>query len=156
MKDRIKGFSITYDEKTIMSADINGVLHFNPTYYKDMNYGDFIKQYGSIGIGQHEAGHIIESYILDAKFPNYKDIRDEVWNNGIISQNIVNSAIKTLKKNASFKDLSELDLRLSISDYALESYSETFAEAVRDYTSNGDDASPLSVEIFKIIERYLG
>ena len=47
------------------------------------------------------------------------------------------------------------DLRLEISEYANENWSECLAEAVCDYITNAENAQPLSKAIWKILKREL-
>ncbi len=56
----------------------------------------------------------------------------------------------------------EEELRIEISGYANQKddygnviYAETFAEAMVDYLANGDNASPLSIEIYKLVQEDL-
>ena len=56
----------------------------------------------------------------------------------------------------------EEELRIEISGYANQKddngnviYAETFAEAMVDYLSNGNNAKPLSVEMYKLTQEKL-
>lgn len=158
-KNQIKGFSIAHydegDDEGVMDTTWDGFIRFNPKMYKDMPRKEFLEQYNGVAIGHHEVGHILESLIYKKWSPNsgVEKIKD-AWNTSYVAKMIYSTAYDNLDDE--LKQIGHTALKASISNYALDDYSETLAEAVRDYMANGDDASPLSIEIFKIIRKELG
>ena len=80
------------------------------------------------------------------------------------SKEVVLKAVENV--NNSYKEngltpKKEEELKEEISGYAnivnngTVMYAETFAEALVDYLSNGNNASPLSIEIYKIVQEDL-
>ena len=80
---------------------------------------------------------------------------------GVFSKKILDEAYNNAtKKGYSYSDLFEF--RSSISSYAASSdmegmplYDETIAEAFHDYYLNRDNANPASLEIMKVLKKYL-
>ena len=106
-------------------------------------------------IGAHEAGHALEHTIL-AKTPSGPFVRDVhedktyAWNSSRTAAGIVIQAAENAKKTGWGKGKGTQTLRGTISDYSLQSYGETFAEAIADVYANGEKANPFSLEIAKL------
>ena len=120
---------------------------------------------GIFGIGVHEMGHILERALIGKNKGHVED-----WSSyNIYAENLVREAaanvqatpeskrrITNYEGKISFQKISIDQLRRQISNYAKTNYSEILAEAVCDYVTNGENARPLSKEIWKILKRELG
>jgi hypothetical protein len=98
----------------------------------------------------------IENLVIDDT-SKYGSMIDS-WNNQTYSTQVVKEAVKRVndKLRAEGKNArTEISLREEISGYAKQLYAETFAEAMVDYFVNKDNASPLSIEMYKIVEQDL-
>ena len=79
----------------------------------------------------------------------------------IIGQDAAKKAVALALRNRYRRSQLSQELREEISGYAASSkngtvmYAETFAEALVDYLSNGNNASILSIEIYKIVQEDL-
>ena len=74
----------------------------------------------------------------------------ELYRSGKYAEKIVNEAFARVSTKKTFTEL-----RREISNYAMESYSETIGEAVKDYYMNGYNASILSRQIIKVLEEAI-
>lgn len=88
-------------------------------------------------------------------FYEYAFERTIAWNECSEAKSIVNEAIKNIKKTEYGKGKKKADLIKGISQYALDSDSETLAEAFQDVYANGKEANPLSLEIKKITKQRM-
>ena len=142
----------------IMAVSGGGSLLFSEYYFD--NYKRIERNsYSSDGFhpknttvkshGYHEMGHILELYIVkNSNLENpYKD-----WVNFTTANEIVNDAIKQVKTYPKYKDTSKYKIIKEISEYATYTASETIAEAVSDYFTNGQESSMLSLAIIEQIE----
>lgn len=138
-------------------------ISFNPTYYSVGNNlsdkcfmasqtGDWIKNCSVKSLGSHEAGHGVEWLLIQSN-PSYGyDFeRTMAWNHCTEAKEIVQEAVRNIKKTAYGKGKRKADLIRTISRYALDNDSETLAEAFQDVFANGDNANPLSVEIKRLV-----
>lgn len=111
----------------------------------------------------HEFGHVIDAYLTAKKLGiseiNHNKITKEEmvklfyeYDSKAVSTSIIDQAFKNLDI-IEMKDKSEA-IR-SLSRYSLESRRETFAEAFADYMANGENAHPISKEIFKIVNKEM-
>ena len=115
----------------------------------------------------HETAHALDYYIFTKKMNIENLVIDDTskygsmidsWNNQTYSTQVVKEAVKRVndKLRAEGKNArTEISLREEISGYAKQLYAETFAEAMVDYFVNKDNASPLSIEMYKIVEQDL-
>ena len=87
--------------------------------------------------GIHEAGHIIEQ-----KLNPYGEHFTEMFSKEVVAK--AQRQCRTQGKDGS---------RKSISEYATRDVHETVAEAITDYFHNGDNAKPLSIEIYNELKR---
>ncbi len=137
-------------------------LSFNPDYFcddtklsqtcKDMSDVSFwVKNASVASIGKHEAGHGVEWAIILAN-TNYTNEYERVqaWNNCTEARKIVLAACSNIKNTEYGRGKRMTELVSAISTYALESDSETMAEAFADVYANGDNANPLSKEIKRL------
>jgi hypothetical protein len=149
---------VSCDKSGIMVTGFDGVISFNPIYYK--NYMDVASRSGNIfndittavfSNGSHEAGHLLEAALIRMNGGTGID-----WDNCTFAQKVVNEAWKNAKKHPDGKDKTVPQLIAEVSDYASDSRSECLAECVSDYSINGDNAALLSKEVWKILKRLLG
>lgn len=153
----------------VMCAGYNGKINFNPAYYADgkpsvatcMVQGDTTgfhpKNTGVLETGSHEMGHLLERTLIeksvnDGKYP----FGAFAWNDSIESKAIISQACKTVKKTPEGKGLRNAQLKSQVSGYATKNDSECLAECVADYVANGDGASILSKEVWKMLKERLG
>ncbi|MBE5886755.1 MAG: hypothetical protein E7284_10175 [Lachnospiraceae bacterium] len=118
-----------------------GELCFNPQFSTVFNKI-------TLTSGYHEAGHLLELALIKKTYP-YMDI-DGIKNKLISSEmaeDIVNKAFSRIRSNKSI-----LELRKEISNQATKNYSETLAEAIRDYKLNGYSGATLTVQIIKVLK----
>lgn len=150
------GFGVS--NSGVMCASFTGKISYNPKYYdtpehlKSMIMGDKTgfhpKNTGIIETGSHEMGHILELALI-----NKNNGGVFAWNKCTEAQRVVGEACKIAKK-ATKKNYSVL--KGEVSRYSLKTPSECMAEAVADYIANGENASLLSKEIWKILKKELG
>ena len=164
------------DVGAFMSADYYGVISFNKsdfTYREDflemialqVEDGQNPKNTKIKGIAAHEMGHLLERALID----KYNGGIPE-WNKGTYAKKMVKEAVERIRNTPegkiSYRDkngkarkryVTIKELQLEISLYAEDKIrSETIAEAVCDYITNGENASRLSKEIWGILKRELG
>jgi len=122
----------------------NGELALNPKIYKSLDRS-------LIGAGYHEAGHLLELTLIRNENPNLpvEDIYN-LYKKGGYADDIVSMAYQRIGTGRTLKEL-----RSEISGYSLKDCSETIAEAVADYYMNGYNASILSRQIVKVLERRM-
>lgn len=142
-------------------------ITFNPAYYYNGNdlldkcqaasqMGTWINNCSPRTIGAHEAGHGVEWLLIQNNpYYDYDFQKNVAWNTCSEAKLIVKEAINNLKKTPYGKGKKKTDLIGAISKYALESDSETLAEAFHDVYANGEKANPLSIEIKKITEEKM-
>lgn len=123
----------------------------------------------------HEFGHYIsflcmmnnhsmsESLLIDStNLSTYYDVMLD-FKVGDFSHKMIKEAYENYKINNPETTYTELDFRSSISSYAVAKdnegeyiYDETIAEAFHDYYLNGENAAKASLEIMKILKKYIG
>lgn len=153
----------------VMCAGYNGKINFNPAYYADgkpsvatcmiqgNTTGFHPKNTGVLETGSHEMGHLLERTLIeqsvnDGKYP----FGAFAWNDCTESKAIISQACKTVKKTPEGKGLRNAQLKSQVSGYATKNDSECLAECVADYVANGDGASILSKEVWKMLKERLG
>lgn len=111
----------------------------------------------------HETGHIleralIEKYELAGNSNNAWAYLSAVnaWGHNTYSSKVITEAVKAAKKTPGGKGKLTAQLISDVSGYATKNRSEALAECVADYRANGNNAKPLSVEVWKILKRELG
>jgi len=121
----------------------------------------------------HETAHAVDFYITATRngidslviddFNKYNQLYNS-WGKQLYSEEVVKKAVERVNnkyKTSGLATKTELELRQEISGYAASSqngtimYAETFAEALVDYLSNGNNAKDLSIEIYKIVQEDL-
>lgn len=116
---------------------------FSGNYYRG-NHQFFIRT------GVHEAAHMTEGYLIGTKTTAAKEFAD-VWNSHSVAKGIVKDAIDKLPDEMT-TGKKYWEIYGTISPDASVNASECIAEAVSDVYENGEAASPLSLEIFKILK----
>lgn len=149
----------------VMCATFDGGINFNPGYYDDIAHlknmvqgnitGFHPKNTGLLETGSHEMGHILERALIEKNANTYLD-KITYWRDCTQAKQIVSEACKAAKKTAEGKGLKNAELIEQVSGYAKQDRSETLAECVGDYVANGENASILSKEVWKILKRELG
>ena len=122
----------------------------------------------------HETAHALDYYItirmnnanilVGDNITDYQNVHNTFFNY-TFSKDLVERATKNVNERLVSQGLSpktEEELRIEISGYANQKdengnviYAETFAEAMVDYLSNGNNAKPLSVEMYKLTQEKL-
>lgn len=146
----------------IMNAGYEGDINFNPFYYTDrkvavkasQSTGYHPKGNNTVSTGSHEAGHILEKALIDKDGGSAFGVI--AWSECMYAKSVVKDAQKAAKKTPEGKGKRNYDLMHEISGYANTNASECLAEAVADYTLNGENAAILSREIWKILKGELG
>ena len=160
------------------------VMNLNSSYFLDLDYlkdsvesaensGYFPKGASTTSVVAHEFGHYISFVaLLRSTFLNdtlllskdnynkYKKLVDS-WNRGDFSKKIIDEAFNNYKKKYK-NNISIHDFKASISEYAIATdengeyiYDETVAEAFHDYYLNDSNAKKASLEIIKVLKKYM-
>lgn len=143
------------------------------TYERDLQGGFHPKNSKPEDIIVHETAHALDFYISQTRYGIDKIVIDDFkkyndfyisWANQSYAKEVVLKAVdkvnETYKQN-NLPTKTEEELKQEISGYAnivngtTIMYAETFAEALVDYLSNGNNASDLSIEIYKIVQEDL-
>ena len=139
------------------------------SYERDLEGGFHPKNSIAEDIIVHETAHALDFYITAKRyninrliiedFSKYNDFY-MYWGEQSYAKEVVQKAVERVNQKSTIKKTEE-ELRSEISGYASITnqgtimYCETFAEAMVDYLSNGENASPLSVEMYKIVQEDL-
>ena len=107
-------------------------------------------------ITSHEIGHIIEAILIKRMYPGNSPEdyikRANAWDGCINSTIIMNLACNKLKaKNSGYQGVMNKKIMGQVSEYSSKSMSEALAECVMDYAANGENAHPLSLEVYDIL-----
>ena len=143
------------------------------TYERDLQGGFHPKNSIPEDIIVHETAHALDFFISAQRygidslviddFKTYNDFYIS-WANQTYSKEVVLKAVENVNsiyRNNNMKEKTEEELKKEISGYAnivnsgTIMYAETFAEALVDYLSNANNASDLSIEIYKIVQEDL-
>ena len=147
----------------------------NPTAFQKSYESDakshWHPQGDSSDVAVHEAAHRLEwmlgnkawnteAYPSGKKVPNDWSAMFGNLHGNYATKDIVETAIRNIKKTPYGKGKSNSELRRGISRYSDfhndgRRWSETFAEAITDDYRNGSNANPLSKEIAKLTKAYL-
>ena len=154
------------DKSGVMCARFDGQICFNPSYYDDYDKvfnamfqsasqtGFHPKGNNLFSTGSHEAGHILELALNKKANKGYASGLE--WTKCTHAQHVVSEASKSAKKTEEGKGKKISELIADVSRYATANRSEALAECVADYVINGENASLLSREVWKILKRELG
>lgn len=111
----------------------------------------WVKNASPASIGAHECAHAVEWMLLQQNPAlEYDWQRIDAWNKCTEAKKIVSQACKNIKKTDFGKGKRNIELISTISRYAHDTASETMAEAFADVYANGENASPLSLEIERL------
>lgn len=158
--------TLATDPEGVMCAKLSGQICFNPSYFSkyDRVFNAMFQSASTTGFhpkgnnlfstGSHEAGHILEVALNLKANGGYKDV--DAWVKCTYAQQVVSEASKIAKKTPEGKGKKIADLTGEVSKYATANKSEALAECVADYVINGENASILSKEVWKILKRELG
>ena len=139
----------------------NGKINFNPEYFNNVEKltatlaagvrsGFYPKNMTIFGAGAHEAGHIVEDWLL-AKYGV-----DNV-SSRIVPQKVVLEAymevMRRLARAGEFKSLQQL--KIEIAGYAIKNDSECMALGISDYETNEISSANLSIEIWRRLKKEL-
>lgn len=165
LKEKLK--KVTTSKSGVMACGLDGNITFNPVYFnkgydlekifkKQIKMGFWVKNATPESTGFHEAAHAVEGILIDLnKSYEYEFQKIFAWNKCEEAKRIVSQACKNIKKTTYGKGKKNAELIGSISRYAQKDQSETMAEAFADIFANGENASPLSLEIKRLtIETY--
>lgn len=165
--------SISTDKTGVMAAGYDGTITFNPSYYTDVSKLSSMIQGNTTGFhpknndllttGSHEMGHLLERTLIEKSMRSGKYTFGVIeWNKCGEAKRVVSEASKNAKKSPEGKNPStgkayrNFELTAQVSGYAMQNSSECLAECVADYVANGENASILSKEVWKILKRELG
>ena len=166
----LKGISTS--KSGVMSASFNGKINFNPNYYQKgdpqvaktmvqgIKTGFHPANTGVLETGSHEMGHLLERALIEMSHPGVGALdqlyRAQAWSKCTEATSIISEACKMAKKTEAGKGLVNSQLKAMVSGYATKNNSECLAECVADYVANGENASILSKEVWKILKGKLG
>lgn len=154
------------DKSGVMCTTFSGQICFNPSYYDDYDKafnamfqsasqsGFHPKGNNLFSTGSHEAGHILELALNKKAMGG--SANPFAWSKCTYAQEVISEASKSAKKTAEGKGKKIAELIGDVSGYAKANRSEALAECVADYVINGENASLLSREVWKILKRELG
>ncbi|MBQ9402125.1 MAG: hypothetical protein IJU38_07110 [Clostridia bacterium] len=159
LKNILKGFVAT-DKDCLMATFDDGTIGFNRAVFgtkeslaSEMDWviteGLGINNFSEKAIGYHEAGHLIE-LLFSHKFAGVKENAIADYNSGRTANILIQSAIKSMGINYNYNE--EIKMAEQISDRALDSTSELFAECIADYMTNGKNSHALSKALWKLIK----
>lgn len=155
------------NENIFAQASFDGVITVNTNSNRYGNAGILEKEYqksvekgfhpqGTTAkdIAAHETGHLLEKALIEKNVSGFNQLdtllnRANAWRKSSESRRVIKEATKACKGRISTR-VSE------VSKYAESNRSEALAECVADYQANGENAKPLSKEVWKILKRELG
>ena len=146
--------------------DFRGNLYVNPEVMKDMQTAtkayerDLSTSYHPEGTDVsnviiHEMGHAMEIALIHKKYPRNLTKQLSAWRNGDVANDVVASAMDRAVPGWKADPRKAANAISDVSRYATQDASETIAEAVSDYRSNGRNAKPLSVAIWGELQNRL-
>ena len=147
---------------TVNSGEYRSNARLKKTYGASTDSGFHPKGTKAEHITSHEAGHILEKalidkYVSDPRGGIYDRAKKvDAWNKSTYTKKVISEACKAAKKTPEGKGKKNIDLIAGVSRYAKVNRSETLAECVADYIANREKASPLSIQVWKILKREFG
>ena len=137
----------------------HGKIYFNPEIFSSAEKvtaeivegakkGYYPKNMTAIGVGAHEAGHIVEDWLIK----KFRSIHTEYRP---IPRRLTHEAYQNAILTTEGKGKSLEKLKAEITNYALENYSECLASAVSDYIINAENAAVLSRAIWHRLKEEL-
>lgn len=146
------GMMVVTQSGTLFISDFFFIDYSLAKENSDWTTGEHPKNSNIKSNGYHEMGHIIELYIIQHENPT--NLKGD-WESYVTAKNVVQSAISNVKQLLEYKHKSRYGIIEEISLYASETPSETIAEAVSDYFTNGDKSSVLSLYIIEELEKRM-
>ena len=140
-----------------------GIIYFDPESFSNadniiseiqagIEKGFYPKNMSVFGVGAHEAGHIVEDWLID-KSGAPKDVNLRIVPRRIVSEAYA-SALKTIRASGRFKTSKELIGE--ICTHALKyNESECVADAIADYKINKENAALMSRNISQRLKKEL-
>ena len=139
-----------------------GIINFNPEYFSNrqkllntlavgVKSHFYIKNATPVSVGAHEAGHIVEDWLID-KY-NAGDVSSRVLPEMLIKEAYI-SLLQTYKSPDEVKQLGQLTKEIS-RNANVNNFSECLADAVSDLMTNRENASQLSVAIYQRLKKEL-
>lgn len=158
--------SIRVTREDVINFD-GEVIRFNPLYFNDIEKlrqvckkqsasRYWIQDSSPASLMVHDSAHAVERLLINM-CPDYTyDFeREDAWNTCKEAGKIVERAVSEMLETEYGRGKTEHELRQELSRYALQSYSETMAEAFADVYVHGENANPLSIRITEIThEQY--
>lgn len=137
----------------------NGKINFNPEFFTDeqkllatlmagVRSGFYHKNMSPFSIGAHEAGHIVEDWLI-AKY-GVGNVSSR-----LVPRQIVRKAYKRAIQTAQGANKTIEQLKNELSYNASKNLSECLADAISDYLTNGEQAALLSREIWRVLKEEL-
>ena len=114
------------------------------------------KNTGVLETGSHEMGHLLERALIEQSGSEDTYSKLDQWRKCTQAKSVVSDACKRAKKTEEGRGLINSQLKAQVSGYATADASECLAECVADYIANGEKASILSREVWKILKERLG
>lgn len=127
------------------------VISFNAYLFDGHYYSGDHEFFKSTGV--HESTHMIEGFVISKMTQNKKEFA-EMWNSHKFANSVVKQAIEKLPSEIT-DGKKRFEILETISSYASTNSSEALAEAMSDIYKNGNSASSLSLEIFKLLKEIV-
>ena len=158
----LKEFNVLRNSAVMSTARFSGRINFNPEYFS--NAGKlaatieagvksrlYPKNMSVFGAGAHEAGHIVEDWLITKYGGTAADVSSRVFPEKWVREAYI-QAMKTFNSIEEFKTLPQL--RESVSRNARRlNFCECLADAIADYIINTNQAALLSREIWLRIKK---
>lgn len=136
LNGQIRNFS-TYDCGPMCS---NGAdIYFNPKYFRPNSaYESYLSDEYLYKLGAHESGHCLDMVLCNKAYDADAIVKSDslfrgrrLWESSEKSKAVVKSAIKNTKKaHPEWSNLTSIEMREEISNYATRNTSETLAEGI--------------------------
>ena len=158
----LKEFS-TYNQGLMTCARGLGIINFNSKYFSDrrrllstldagVRSGYYHKNMNPFSAGGHEAGHIVEDWLIDKLGGTAGDLLTRKFPQKIIEETYLR-LLKTFKTPNEVRTL--IQLKLEIAKYSLKNPSECLALVISDCVANQEKATILSRAIWERIKEEL-
>ena len=160
----LKEFS-TRSEGLMTTVRGRGIINFNPECFSEerkllatlasgVKSGFYIKNANPLSAGAHEAGHIIENWLIDKYGGNVLDAQEIKRREQ--ARRIVRRAFSIAKKipEGTGKTISQLKVEISLNANDMK-ISECLASAVADYMTNEQNSALLSQCVWRVLKEEL-
>ena len=158
----LKEFSL-FETGIMSTVRKKGIINFNPKYFFDgekiigevsagVQSGYYPKNMTIEGVGAHEAGHILEDWLIAKNGGGAEAVIKRTF----AEKTVKTAYLKVLSTFRTAKEVRTLDqLMEEIGEYATKNMSECLATAVCDYITNKINSNILSQEIWSILKKEL-